>query len=121
MNLIRFTVLLLLAGVSTRAATLSGTVRDSEGAVIPNAHVVVHWDASGSNYLKDNLGIKQDITATTDSSGHFAVDLPPGFYDFFVTAMAFSPHCNKVRLKDKEVKTYEIKLKIDPLTSKELD
>ena len=37
MNLIRFKILLLLTVVSTRAATLSGTVRDSEGAVISNA------------------------------------------------------------------------------------
>src|SRR5580700_8327413 len=55
MKLIRFTALLLLAVVSTRASTLSGTVRDSEGAVIANAQVTVHWDRSGSNYLKDNL------------------------------------------------------------------
>ena len=121
MNPIRITVLLLLAVASTRAATLSGTVRDSEGAVISNAHVIVHWDSSGSNYLKDNLGIKQDIAATTDSSGHFSVDLPPGFYDVFVTAMAFTPHCDKVRLKDKEARAYEVKLKISPVTSKELD
>jgi Carboxypeptidase regulatory-like domain len=121
MNLIRFTVLLLVTAVSTGAATLSGTVRDSEGAVIANAHVLVHWDPSGSNYLKDNLGIKQDITATTDSAGQFSVELPPGFYDVFVTAMAFTPHCDKVRLKGTEARTYEVKLKISPVTSKELD
>jgi len=121
MNLIRFTVLLLFAAASARAATLSGTVRDSEGAVIPNAHVVVHWDPSGSNYLKDNIGIKQDVAATTDSSGQFSVELPPGFYDVFVTAMAFTPHCDKVRVKNKESRAYEVKLKISPVTSKEMD
>jgi len=121
MNLIRFSVLLLLAAVSARAATLSGTVRDSQGAVIAGAHVVVHWDPSGSNYLKDNIGINQDIVATTDSNGRFSVDLPPGFYDVLVTAMAFTPHCDKVRVKEKEPRTYEVKLKVSPLTSKELD
>jgi hypothetical protein len=121
MSLIRFAVLLLFSVVSTRAGTLSGTVRDSEGAVISNAHVVVHWDSSGSNYLKDNLGIKQDIAATTDSNGRFSVELPPGFYDVFVTAMAFTPHCDKIRLKDKEARTYDVKLKISPVTLKELD
>jgi hypothetical protein len=79
MNFIRFTVFLLLSVVSARAGTLSGTVRDSEGAVISNAYIVVHWDSSGSNDLKDNLRIKQDIVAITDSSGHFSVELPPGF------------------------------------------
>jgi Carboxypeptidase regulatory-like domain len=121
MNLIRFAVLLLFSVAYTRAGTLSGTVRDSEGGVISNAHVVIHWDPSGSNYLKDNIGIKQDIAATTDSSGHFSVELPPGFYDVFVTAMAFTPHCDKVRLKHKETRNYEVKLKMSPVTSKELD
>ena len=120
MNLIRFTILLLLTVVPTRAATLSGTVRDSEGAVISNACVTVHWDSSGSNYLKDNLGIRQDIAATTDSSGHFSVELPPGFYDVFVTAMAFTPQSDKVHLKEKEAKKYDVKLKVSPVTSKEL-
>jgi len=119
-NVMRSTLILLLSVVSTEAATLSGTVRDSEGAVISNAHVVVHWDPSGSNYLKDNLGIKQDIAATTDSNGHFSIDLPPGFYDVFATAMAFTPHCYKVRVKNKETRTYEVKLKMSPVTSKEL-
>ena len=103
---------------TARAATLSGTVRDSEGAVIPNAHVIVRWDSSGSNYLKDNLGktLPQELIQTD-----FSVDLPPGFYDVFVAAMAFTPHCDKVRLKGKEVKTYEVKLIIRPVTSKELN
>ena len=121
MRLLRFSALLLLAAVSTRAATLSGTVRDSERAVIANAHVIAHWDPSGSNYLPDNLGIRQDITATSDSKGQFSLELPPGFYDIFVTATAFSPHCDKIRLKGNQIKTYVIKLKVSPVTSKELD
>jgi hypothetical protein len=113
---------MLLFGVSSAtAATLSGTVRDSQGAVIAKAHVVIHWDPSGANYLKDNIGTKQDITATTDSKGEFVVDLPPGFYDVFVTSISFSPHCEKIRLKGNEIKKYEAKLKVSPVTSKELD
>ena len=49
-------LLLLVSAVTTQAATLSGTVRDSKGAVIAKAHVVVHWDGAGSNYLGDNVG-----------------------------------------------------------------
>jgi hypothetical protein len=121
MSLLRFTLLLLLTVVSTSAATLSGTVRDSEGAVISNAYVIAHWDSAGSNYLKDNLGIKQDVIVTTDSGGHFSVELPPGFYDVFVSANAFTPHCEKVRLKEKVTKKYDIKLNVSPVTGKELD
>jgi hypothetical protein len=121
MKFLRFSVLFMLAAISAKAATLSGTVRDSEGAVIANAHIIVHWDPSGSNYLEDNLGIKQDITVMSDSKGQFSLELPPGFYDVFVTATAFSPHCEKIRLKGKEVKTYVVKLKVSPVASKELD
>jgi Carboxypeptidase regulatory-like domain len=121
MSLARFALLLLLPAVSTNAATLSGTVRDSEGAVIANAHLIVHWDPAGSDYVKDNLGTRQDVDATTDSNGHFSIELPPGFYDVFVTATAFTPHCDKIRLKDKEPKSYEVKLRLSPVTSRELD
>src|SRR5215469_4774994 len=68
-----------LTTASTTAAILSGAVRDSEGAVISNAHIVVHWDGSGSGYLKDNLGIRQDMVATSDSNGQFSLELPDGF------------------------------------------
>jgi hypothetical protein len=121
MKVHHFAVLFLLAAVSTKAATLSGTVRDSEGAAIPNARITVHWDASGANYLKDSLGVKQDLSVTSDSKGQFSLELPPGFYDLFVTAAAFSPHCEKIRLKGNEAKSFLIKLKISPVTSKELD
>jgi hypothetical protein len=121
MRMLRISVILLLAVSSAKAATLSGTVRDPEGAVIANAHVVVHWDSSGSNYLKDNVRIRQDATASSDSNGKFSLDLPAGFYDVFVTATAFSPHCEKIRLKDTEVRTYRVRLKLSPVTSKELD
>jgi len=121
MSIVCLTMLLLLVVVTTRAATLSGTVRDSEGAAISNAHVIVHWDSSGSNYLNDNLGTKQDITVTSDSKRQFSVELAPGFYDVIVTARSFSPHCEKIRLKGKEIKTRAVKLKISPVSSKELD
>jgi hypothetical protein len=76
---------------------------------------------TGSNYLTDNLGAKEDITASSDSKGQFSLELAPGFYDVFVTATAFSPHCEKIRLKGTGAKIYEVKLKISPVTSKELD
>ncbi len=112
--------LLLLSAFTSKAATLSGTVRDSEGAVIAKAHIVIHWDQAGSNYLGDNLGIKEDIIVSTDSDGKFSLELPPGFYDVFITATAFTPRCEKIRLKEKP-KTFDVKLKVSPVASKELD
>lgn len=120
-NILFLVVIFLLGASSAAAATLLGTAHDSEVAVIANAHIVIHWDASGSNYLKDNTGIKADVTAIADSNGGFFVELPPGFYDIFVTATSFSPHCDKVRLKGTEKYKFDVKLKVSPLTSKELD
>src|SRR5215469_747483 len=117
---IEMALLLLILAFTSQAATLSGTVRDSEGAVIAKAHVVIHWDRAGSEYLGNNPGIKEDITVTTESDGKFSLELPPGFYDVFVTASAFTPHCEKIRLKDKS-KTLDVKLTVSPVASKELD
>jgi hypothetical protein len=121
MKLLRFALFLMLSVVSTRAGTLSGTVRDPEGAAISNVHIVIHWDSSGSAYLKDNLGIRQDFVATTDMNGHYSVELPPGFYDVFVSATTFSPRCDKLRLRGKENRTYDVKLTVSPVTARELD
>jgi hypothetical protein len=49
----------------------SGQVTDSEGAVIANARVLVHWDPSGSTVgLSDNIGIKQDVTVARNRPQH---------------------------------------------------
>lgn len=121
MKFLRLTLLALIATSSIQGATLSGTVRDSEGAVIAKAYVVIHWDPSGSNYLSDNVGMKKDVILATDSNGQFSADLPPGFYDVFVTATSFSPYCEKIRVKTAATKTFEVRLKVSPVTSKELD
>jgi|SRR5579862_3307875 hypothetical protein len=113
-------LLLLMSAFTCKAATFAGTVRDSEGAVIAKAHVVIHWDPAGSNYLGDNVGIKEDISVNTGSDGKFSLELPPGFYDVLVTATAFAPYCEKIRLKDRP-KTFDVKLKVSPVASKELD
>jgi protocatechuate 3,4-dioxygenase beta subunit len=113
--------IVLCVGNPGGAATLSGAVRDSEGAAIPGAHVVVHWDSAGTNYLKDNIRTNEDKIATTDEDGEFSFDLPPGFYDVFISAPAFSPHCEKIRLSGKATKKFGVKLKVSPVTSQELD
>jgi hypothetical protein len=115
------TVLLLGFMQSPAPAQLTGTVRDSEGAAISKAHAIIHWDPSGSNYLPDNFGIKQDISVETGSDGRFEVELPPGFYDVFVTATSFTPQCEKIRIKAMAPKSLEMRLKVSPVTSKELD
>jgi hypothetical protein len=113
--------IVLVGAIHAGAATLSGTVRDPIGAAIPRSHVVVHWDWSGSSYVKNNIGTKEDTIATTDANGEFSVDLPPGFYDVFISSTAFTPYCEKIRLTGHKSKKLNVKLKLSPVTSGELD
>ena len=100
---------------------LSGVVRDSEGAVISGAHIFIHWDPSGSEVgLRTNVGIKQDLTLTTDDNGSFSAELPPGFYDVLVMATAFSPDCRKIRPKAGQTATINAKLNVSLIVMKEL-
>jgi hypothetical protein len=101
--------------------SIRGQITDSEGAAIANARVLVHWDSSGSTVgLRDNVGIKQDVMVVTDASGDYSVNVPPGFYDVFVSSMAFTPTATKVRVKQGRPATFSTKLNADPLVSKEL-
>ena len=89
--------------------------------MIAKARVLVHWDSSGSTVgLRDNIGIKQDVIVLTDPGGQFSASVPAGFYDVFVSAMAFTPAATKVRVKEGRLTTFNTKLKADPLVSKEL-
>jgi hypothetical protein len=114
-------LLLSLAAISTKAGALSGTVKDSEGAAIAGAHIVIHQDTSGDSSLRDNKSVPADITVVTDGSGVFTVELPPGFYDVFVAANSFSPHCAVIRIKAAGSLKYSVKLKVSPAISKVLD
>jgi hypothetical protein len=61
-------------------SSLSGTVTDATGAVIPNAHVVVHDDATGEVHA-----------INTNSSGSYTIpNLSPGTYTVTITAKGFS-------------------------------
>jgi len=56
----------------------------------------------------------------TDASGRYSRNVPPGFYDVFVSAMAFTPTATKLRVKDGQSSNFDAKLKVHPLASKEL-
>jgi hypothetical protein len=115
---VTFCPLWLFAG---SAPSISGKVTDSEGAVIAKVRVLIHWDSSGSAVgLTDNLGTKQDVIVVTDASGQYSANLPPGFYDVFVSATAFTPIATKVRVKEGKPSIFSPKLNVDPLVSKEL-
>ena len=61
-------------------ATISGTVTDASGAVVPNAQVLIK-----------NVSTGQERTFTTDTAGFYSVpNLAPGSYQLTVTAPGFS-------------------------------
>jgi hypothetical protein len=63
-------------------ATLSGTVKDPSGAVLPGAQVVIK-----------NLGTGAERTLTSDSAGQYvAPSLAPGDYSIRVTASGFGTY-----------------------------
>jgi hypothetical protein len=124
-KLATFFLLLVFPALSCLAAStsgISGTIRDSEGAVIANARVLIHWDPAGAKVgLSDNIGIESDITVATNADGEYTASVPPGFYDVFVSSTAFSPAAAKIRVKRDKPGTYSPRLKVDPLVSRELD
>lgn len=102
-------------------AKVAGSVMDSEGAAIAQAYIIVHWDSSGSSVgLTSNVGIRKDLVLRTDRSGAYAAELPPGFYDVFVSAKSFTPTCRKVRIKKEQTFVYNAELKADALVGDEL-
>ena len=67
---------------STTEGAISGTVSDSTGAVVPNATIVVHSNATNA-----------EQTVKSDSSGSFrAGSLRPAVYTVTVTAAGFAPY-----------------------------
>jgi len=110
-----------LATVAFGDARFSGAVTDENGGAISGAMILLHWDSAGSTVgLDSNVGIKKDLVLTTDEKGGFAAELPPGFYDLFVSAMAFTPTCRKIRLIGIATAEPTFRLKADPKVSREL-
>jgi hypothetical protein len=120
MKVIALVVLAIALSTSIFGETLKGTVTDNAGAPISDAMILVHWDSAGSTVgLVTNVGIKKDLTIKADHHGSFAADLPAGFYDVFVSAMAFTPASRKVRILRAPV-DFTLRMDVDPLITKEL-
>src|SRR6202140_2564823 len=83
-------------------AALNGTVRDSAGAVVTEATVVLH-----------NRDTNLDRTATTNSVGAYVMpDVQPGNYDLKVTKAGFGPSIKSgITLVVNQTATYDFALK----------
>jgi hypothetical protein len=110
-----FSAFMLNAAIALSSTnSISGTVKDSEGAAVRGARIMVHLDS-----LASGLSEGADIVTTSDTKGQFKVEVAPGFYDVFVSAPAFSPQCTKVRVRQAEPAIYIPRLRPDPLVAKE--
>ncbi|HMK20819.1 MAG TPA: carboxypeptidase-like regulatory domain-containing protein [Terriglobales bacterium] len=113
---------LILLFASARSAdsnlAIKGVVTDSEGAVIAKARVFIHWDGSSKMIVSGDA--VPDISVLTDDKGAYTTAVPPGFYDLFVTSPAFTPVASKVIVKPGQPATFNAKLYVDPLVSKEI-
>jgi hypothetical protein len=120
----RNSVILSVAALTATLAfgeTFKGTVKDSSDTPISGAMVLVHWDSAGSTVgLADNVGIRADLTIHAKDDGSFNVDLPPGFYDVFTAARAFTPTCRKVRIKPGNAVSVVLRMSADPLYTAEM-
>src|SRR5215470_19727457 len=81
--LVSLTMMAMLSGMALFAqettAGLQGTVKDASGAVVANAHIVVH----GTTLVGDK-------SLNTDATGYYRfANLPPGVYNIEVAAKGF--------------------------------
>jgi Carboxypeptidase regulatory-like domain len=105
----------MLNAAGASSSSISGTVRDSEGAVIGKARIAIHRDPTA---VPGNENA--DMVVTADNNGEFKLEVVPGFYDIFVSSPAFSPQCTKVRVLEAKPAIYNPRLRFDPLVSKEI-
>lgn len=88
-------------------AAVNGTVRDSAGAVIPQATVVLH-----------NRDTNLDRTAVSNDAGAYVMpDVQPGNYDLKVTKNGFGPTVKSgIILLVNQTATYDFALKAGSIT-----
>ncbi len=101
--LLGFVVCLYIhAGAQSATATLSGTVEDAAGAIVPGANVTV-----------ENIATRLRRQAKSNESGSYTVPLlPPGEYIVTVESQGFAPvQINKVVLNVGDQKALQIQLK----------
>ncbi len=93
--------------VQAQSASITGTVVDPSGGVVPNATVTIHNPVSGL-----------ERSTTTDAAGNFAFpNVPFNPYHLTVNAAGFMPYAQDVEIRSSVPSTVQITLKIAGGTS----
>jgi hypothetical protein len=106
--------LLAVVLISEPFVVATGTVKDSQGAMIPRARVTYHRNIGGEFYENGKIC---DGTVETDQSGKFNAQVHPGVYDVCVISDSFTPQCRKVDLRGKKPFFPDFVLRVDPLAT----
>jgi hypothetical protein len=97
---VAFTI--FLANAAAHAQSISGTVVDSTGALVPKATVEIHNPVS-----------RYDRSATTDSAGKFNFsNVPLNPYHMTITAEGFAPYSQDVEIRSNVPLDVPIKLQV---------
>jgi hypothetical protein len=100
-------VLFAVSNVQAQSASISGTITDPSGGVVPNANVTIHNPVSG-----------YERSTSTDSSGNFNFpNVPFNPYHLSVTAKGFAAYAEDVEVRSSVPVTVAIALKVEGGTS----
>jgi hypothetical protein len=108
------TVCVILLGLSATvlgqelAATLTGTVTDSSGAVVPGASIVIHSLETGADIRAVTTGDSGSFNITNIPAGRYTVTVKNGGFETFVA--------NNVILNVAEKHTLDVQLKTGKTT-----
>jgi hypothetical protein len=98
-----FLVLFTVNIAQAQSASISGTITDPSGGVVPNANVTIHNPVSG-----------YERSTSTDSLGNFNFpNVPFNPYHLSVTAKGFAPHAEDVEVRSSVPSTVAIALKVE--------
>jgi hypothetical protein len=102
-----FIFAVFLASAIAQAQSISGTVADPTGAVVPNATVEIHNPVS-----------KYDRSTTTDAAGNFTfANVPFNPYHLTVTATGFSAYVHDVEIRSAVPITFNVTLQVSSSTT----
>jgi carboxypeptidase family protein len=102
---VAFSGLLVLRAERPSAGALRGSVVDAQHDPIRRAYLLIHGSLDG------------DKRVFLDEHGHFSIELPPGYYDVFISSVGFDPACRKVQIETGKTTVYEETLKVSNLES----